>query len=57
VPTSLAYGLKIHAFECELHGERSLLTDSENSVRTVTVTQAVLQAIDERRSVAVSAVA
>jgi integrase len=51
VPTSLAYALKIHAFECELHSERSLLTDSEDSVQTVAVTQAVLQAIDERRSV------
>jgi predicted dehydrogenase len=57
VPASPAYALEIHAFECELHGERSLLPDGEDSVRTVAVTQAVLQAIDERRSVAVSAVA
>jgi hypothetical protein len=37
-----------------LRGERSLLPDGEDSVRTVAVTQAVLQAIDERRSVAVA---
>ena len=44
---SPAYALEIRAFEGELRGERSL--------RTVAVTQAVLQAIDEWRSVAVSA--
>ena len=54
-PASPAYALGIRAFEGELRGERSLLPDSEDSVRTVAVTQAVLQAIDERRSVAVSA--
>jgi hypothetical protein len=37
-----------------LRGERSLLPDGEDSVRTVAVTQAILQAIDERRSVAVA---
>jgi predicted dehydrogenase len=53
-PASPAYALEIQAFEGELRGERSLLPDGEESVRTVAVTQAVLQAIDERRSVAVS---
>jgi 1,5-anhydro-D-fructose reductase (1,5-anhydro-D-mannitol-forming) len=54
-PASPAYEQEILAFEGELHGERSLLPDGEDSVRTVAVTQAVLQAIDERRSVAVPA--
>ena len=54
-PASPAYALEIRAFEGELHGERSLLPDGEDSMRTVAVTQAVLQAVDERRSVAVSA--
>ena len=54
-PASPAYALEIHAFEGELRGERSLLPDGEDSVRTVAVTQAVLQAIAERCSVAVSA--
>ena len=54
-PASPAYALEIRAFEGELRGERSLLPDGADSVRTVAVTQAVLQAIDERRSVAVSA--
>jgi predicted dehydrogenase len=52
-PASPAYALEIRAFEGELRGARSLLPDSEDSMRTVAVTQAVLQAIDERRSVAV----
>jgi 1,5-anhydro-D-fructose reductase (1,5-anhydro-D-mannitol-forming) len=54
---SPAYELEILAFEGELRGERSLLPDGEDGVQTVAVTQAVLQAIDERRSVAVPAVA
>ena len=56
-PASPAYALEVLAFEGELRGERSLLPDGEDSVQTVAVTQAVLQAIDERRSVAVPAVA
>lgn len=52
-PASLAYELEILAFEGELRGERSLLPDGEDAVRTVAVTQAILQAIEERRSVAV----
>jgi predicted dehydrogenase len=55
-PASPAYALEIRAFECELPGGRSLLPDGEDRLGTVAVTQAVLQAIDERRSVAVSAV-
>jgi 1,5-anhydro-D-fructose reductase (1,5-anhydro-D-mannitol-forming) len=55
-PASPAYELEILAFEGELHGERSPLPDGQDSVRTVAVTQAVLQAIDERRSIAVPAV-
>jgi predicted dehydrogenase len=54
-PASPAYALEVRAFESELRGERSLLPDGEDSVQTVAVTQAVLQAIDERRSVAVLA--
>ena len=54
-PASPAYALEVRAFEGELRGERSLLPDGEDSVRTVAVTQAILQATDERRSVAVSA--
>ncbi len=55
-PASPAYELEVLAFEGELRGERSLLPDGEDSVQTVAVTQAVLQAIDERRSVAVPTV-
>src|SRR5262249_33175305 len=56
-PASPAYELEIVAFEGELRGERSMLPDGEDSVQTVAVTQAVLPAIEERRSVAVPAVA
>ena len=52
-PASPAYALEVHAFEGELRGERSLLPDGEDSVQMVAVTRAVLQAIDERRSVTV----
>lgn len=52
-PASPAYELEILAFEGELRGERSLLPDGEDSMQTVAVTQAVLQAIEERRSIAV----
>jgi hypothetical protein len=52
-PATSAYELEILAFEGELHGERSLLPDGEESMQMVAVTQAVLQAIDERRMVAV----
>jgi predicted dehydrogenase len=55
-PASPAYELEIQAFEGELCGERSLLPDGEDGVQTVAVTQAVLQAIDERRSMGVPAV-
>jgi 1,5-anhydro-D-fructose reductase (1,5-anhydro-D-mannitol-forming) len=55
-PASPAYELEILAFEGELRGERSLLPDGEDSMQTVAVTQAVLRAIDERRSIAVPAV-
>jgi len=39
-----------------LRGQRSLLPDGNDSVQMVAVTQAVLQAIDERCSVSVPAV-
>jgi 1,5-anhydro-D-fructose reductase (1,5-anhydro-D-mannitol-forming) len=55
-PASSAYELEILAFEGELRGERSLLPAGEDCVQTVAVTQAVLQAIDERRSVVVPGV-
>jgi 1,5-anhydro-D-fructose reductase (1,5-anhydro-D-mannitol-forming) len=51
--SSPAYELEILAFEDELRGKRSLLPDGEDGVQIVTVTQAVLQAIDERRCVTV----
>jgi 1,5-anhydro-D-fructose reductase (1,5-anhydro-D-mannitol-forming) len=50
---SPAYALEVLAFEGELRGERSLLPDGEDSTQMVAVTQAVLQAIDERRSIGV----
>jgi 1,5-anhydro-D-fructose reductase (1,5-anhydro-D-mannitol-forming) len=53
---SPAYELEILAFEAELRGDRSVLPDGEDSMRTVAVTQAVLRAIDERRSVTVPSV-
>jgi predicted dehydrogenase len=55
-PASPAYELEVLAFESELRGERSCLPDGEDSVQMVAVTQAVLQAIDERRSVIVPVV-
>jgi 1,5-anhydro-D-fructose reductase (1,5-anhydro-D-mannitol-forming) len=55
-PASPAYALEVLAFEGELRGVRSLLPDGEDGVQMVAVTQALLQAIDERRSVAVPAV-
>jgi 1,5-anhydro-D-fructose reductase (1,5-anhydro-D-mannitol-forming) len=56
-PASPAYELEILAFEGELRGVRSLLPDGNESLQTVAVTQAVLQAIEERRSLAVATVA
>ena len=56
-PASPAYELEVLAFEGELRGVRSLLPDGEDSLQIVAVTQAVLQAIEERRSVAVPTVA
>lgn len=55
-PASPAYALEVLAFEGELRGTRSVLPDGEESTQMVAVTQAVLQAIDERRSVTVLAV-
>jgi 1,5-anhydro-D-fructose reductase (1,5-anhydro-D-mannitol-forming) len=55
-PASPAYELEVLAFEGELRGERSQLPDGEDGLQMVAVTQAVLQAIDERRTVAVPAV-
>lgn len=55
-PASPAYELEVLAFEAELRGERSLLSDGQESIHMVAVTQAVLQAIDERRIVSVPAV-
>jgi 1,5-anhydro-D-fructose reductase (1,5-anhydro-D-mannitol-forming) len=52
-PASPAYELEVLAFEGELRGTRSLLPDGEDSAQMVAVTQAVLQAITERRSVTV----
>jgi hypothetical protein len=54
-PASPAYELEILAFEGELRGIRSLLPDGDDSTQTVAVTQAALQAIEERRSVAIPA--
>lgn len=54
---SPAYALEVQAFERELVGERSLLPDGEAGTQMVAVTQAVLQAIEERRSMTVTAVA
>ena len=54
-PASPAYAWEILAFEGELRGERSRLPDGLDSLQTVAVTQAVLQSIEERRVVAVSA--
>jgi 1,5-anhydro-D-fructose reductase (1,5-anhydro-D-mannitol-forming) len=52
-PASPAYELEVVAFEGELHGTPSLLPDGDDSTQMVAVTQAVLQAITERRSVTV----
>lgn len=54
---SPAYELEVLAFEGELRGERSSLPDGQDSLQTVAVTEAVLQSIDERRIIAVPALA
>ena len=54
-PASPAYEWEILAFEGELRGERSQLPDGSDGLQTVAVTQAVLQAIEERRVVTVPA--
>jgi predicted dehydrogenase len=54
-PASPAYDLEVLAFERELSGERSHLPDGQDSLQMVAVTQAVLQAIDERRTVLIPA--
>lgn len=54
-PVSPAYDLQVQAFETDVRGGRSLLPDGEDSLYTVAVTNAVLQAIDERRIVTVAA--
>jgi 1,5-anhydro-D-fructose reductase (1,5-anhydro-D-mannitol-forming) len=53
-PVSPAYDLQVQAFETDVNGGRSLLPDGEDSLYTVAVTNAVLQAIDERRIVTVA---
>lgn len=52
---SPAYDLQVQAFETDVRGGRSLLPDGEDSLYIVAVTNAVLQAIDERRIVSVGA--
>jgi 1,5-anhydro-D-fructose reductase (1,5-anhydro-D-mannitol-forming) len=54
---SPAYDWEVLAFEGELRGERSALPDGPDSLQMVAVTEAVLQAIETRRVVAVPAVA
>ncbi|MDB5808550.1 MAG: Inositol 2-dehydrogenase [Betaproteobacteria bacterium] len=56
-PASPAYAWQVTAFEGEVRGERSLLPDGDDSLYTVATTQSVLQSINERRIVAVPAVA
>jgi len=53
---SPAYDWEVLAFEGELRGERSPLPDGQDSLQMVAVTQAVLQAIEARRVVAVPSV-
>jgi 1,5-anhydro-D-fructose reductase (1,5-anhydro-D-mannitol-forming) len=55
-PASAAYEWQVQAFEQELQGNRSNLPDGDDAAYTVAVTNAVLQAIDERRIVAVASV-
>ncbi len=52
---SAAYELQVQAFEGELQGKRSNLADGDDAAYTVAVTNAVLQAIQERRIVTVTA--
>lgn len=52
-PASPAYELEILAFEGEWRGTPSLLPDGETCIQMVAVTQAVLQAVAEGRSIAV----
>jgi 1,5-anhydro-D-fructose reductase (1,5-anhydro-D-mannitol-forming) len=52
-PASPAYELEVAAFERELSGACGPLPDGNDGLQMVMVTQAVLQAIEERRSVTV----
>ncbi|MBM3341362.1 MAG: Gfo/Idh/MocA family oxidoreductase [Betaproteobacteria bacterium] len=52
---SPAYEWQIQSFEGELRGRRGNLPDGEDSAYTVAVTNAILQSIDERRIVPVTA--
>ena len=49
-----AYRLEVEAFESELAGTRTDLPDGESGVALVEVTRAIMQSIDERRTVPVT---
>ena len=54
-PVSPAYDLQVQAFEADVRGDRSLLPDGDDSLYMVAVTNAVLESINERRIVSVTA--
>ena len=52
-PASPAYAWEIQAFERDVRGERSVLPDGEEATQMVAVTCAVLEAVQQRRTVVV----
>ena len=53
-PASPAYEWEVRAFEQDVQGRRSVLPDGEEGTQLVAVTRAVLDAVEQRRTVAVS---
>lgn len=52
-PASPAYEWEVRAFERDVRGQRSALPDGEEGTQLVAVTRAVLDAVEQRRTVAV----
>jgi predicted dehydrogenase len=52
-PASPAYEWEVRAFEQDVQGKRSVLPDGEEGTQLVAVTRAVLDAVEERRTVPV----
>jgi 1,5-anhydro-D-fructose reductase (1,5-anhydro-D-mannitol-forming) len=53
-PASPAYAWEVRAFEDDVHGKRSVLPTGEEGTQLVAVTRAVLDSVQQRRTVAVA---